>query len=140
MCEEIRVLERGSRARVDLLLHGHVLAHVTLDAGAVQPQTTHPSINRVGSNQNGSVKVFVDSKRVDFSYELVVGHILECIGVGEYECKIHLFEDTDDLCVLKNLVFAIDEGLGACLRISSGNGSVSVSLAERVVYEATVAL
>lgn len=140
MCKEIKILGRGDKARVDLLLHGHVMAHVTLDTKAAPSQTPCRSINRLADNQKGSIKVFVDSKKVDFAYELVAGYVLDSIGVEEYECKIHLFEDTDDLCVLQNLVFAIREGLSPCLQVSSDGGAVSVSLDGRVVYEATMAL
>ncbi|KMV65274.1 hypothetical protein M970_101150 [Encephalitozoon cuniculi EcunIII-L] len=138
MCSEIRVLERNSGARIDTLVYDHMMAHIVFNTEMEASLPSSLPINQVGNG--GSLKVFVNSKRVDFAYELVFGYALGCIGIKEYDCRVYLFEDADDLCVLKSLIFAIGEEFNAGLKIFLDDGRVIMSLGEKIIYETTIAL
>ncbi|ADM12442.1 uncharacterized protein Eint_101170 [Encephalitozoon intestinalis ATCC 50506] len=140
MCSEIKVLERNNETQIDTLLYDHTLVHITFNTKEHPLSPRDLSINHLGRSSSGSVKVFVNSKKVDFSYELVFGYALSCIGIEEYDCKVYLFDDTDDLCVLKNLMFAIDEKFKAGLRVFSDHSKTTVSLGGKIIYETTIVL
>ncbi|AFN83926.1 hypothetical protein EROM_101110 [Encephalitozoon romaleae SJ-2008] len=137
MCSNIRIIERNNSAQIDVLLYDHVLAHIILDTRMEPSSVRQFSINSLGNNQNSSVKVFVNSRKVDFAYELILGYVLGCVGIEEYDCKVYLFDEIDDLCVLKNLIFAIDEKFNIELKASSEDGRIMIALRGKIVYETT---
>ncbi|KAG5860287.1 hypothetical protein KMI_02g03800 [Encephalitozoon hellem] len=138
MCTDIKVLERNDGAQIDALLYDHSLVHIVLDTKMEPSSVRKLSINQLGNSHNTSVKVFVNSKKVDFAYELILGYVLGCVGIEEYDCKVYLFDDIDDLCVLKNLVFAIDERFNIDLKLLLENNRMAISLGKRTIYETTI--
>lgn len=138
MCSNIKIIERNNSAQIDVLLYDHALVHVILDTRMEPSSVRQFSINSLGSNQDASAKVFVNSRRVDFAYELILGYVLGCVGIEEYDCKVYLFDEIDDLCVLKNLIFAIDEKFNIELKAFSKDSRIMISLEGKIVYETTI--
>lgn len=135
----MRVLEEvDGAACINSLVHGHVLMHVVLNT-LTTPETRHLPLSSLRDSQDGCVRVSMDSRRIDaFVYELVVVHVLKCLGIDRFDCQIQLFEETSDVCVLECLVHLVNRRFDAGLDVVVDGGGMRIVLQGRTVYETSI--
>jgi hypothetical protein len=139
MCEgEIEVLEDNSTSSVlSLVLYQHTVVHVHLEAHS-ETAPRYAPLSNLKDNQSISVCVYKGSRKMDgFMYELLVMHVLDVLGIRRYMLSIQVFEDVSDLCLLKNLICAIECRYKAGLELVCGE-ALSLIFNSQVIYTSEI--
>ena len=138
MCEKVDIIERGEAGCVDAVVQGCSCMHVVFERICESKRIEEMRFECMKGMHERSVKVFESGRRIEFGYEFLVEYVLMCAGIVEYECKVDVFEEIDGACLLKGVLYAIDDEYKLGVNVQLNGNDVKVEVGEKVVYEMRV--
>lgn len=112
--------------------------HITLEAD-MTPEPRQLPFSHFRDSQDGTIKIFLHSKRIDtFFYEVLLVHILSCVGIKGYKCCIQLFEAVSDICILQCFIYSLNRKLDVGLKIHLDEKKIRITLEDRAIYETDI--